>query len=133
MSDDNDDGGDDDDDDEDDDDNGDWYFGLKGRRSRSPGQRPGYWWTTVMFALKGHKLLQGVLATHRIYLGRCPGLEALWPVRPFFLWDLRSLRPYISYELKNNLHPTPAPCNVLKSSGIHRCRLLTPPYTHVSY
>ena len=126
MSDDDDDGDDDDDDDDDDndDDNGDWYFGLKGRRSRSPGQRPGYWWTTVMFALKGHKLLQGVLATHRIYPGRCPGLEALWPVRPFVLWDLRSLRPYISHELKNNLHPTPDPLNLLIANRIHRCRVV---------
>ena len=88
VSNDDDDGGDDVDDEDEDDDNGDdnddWYFGLKGRRSRSPGQRPGYWWTTVIFALKGQKLLQGVLATHRIYLGRGPGLGALWPVRPFF-------------------------------------------------
>ncbi len=64
--DDNDDEDDGDDDDDDGGDDGGWYFGLKGRRSRSPGQCPGCWWTTVIFALKGHKLLQGVLATHRI-------------------------------------------------------------------
>ena len=77
-----------------------------------------------MFALKGHKLLQGVLATHRIYLGRRSGLEALWPARPFVLWDLRSLRPYISYELKNDLHPTPAPLNLLIANRIHGCRVV---------
>ncbi len=75
-------GGDDDDDDDNDDDDGGDDGGLVFRPERSaitePRARPGYWWTTVMFALKGQKLLplQGVFYIPSSYPGRCPGLVA---------------------------------------------------------
>ncbi len=114
------------DDDDDGGDDGGWYFGLKGRRSRAPRATP---WVLMVFSSSsspqtGQKLLQGVFYIPSSYLGRCPGLEALWPVRPFVLWNLRSLRPYISYELKNNLHPTPDPLNLLIVNRIHGCRVV---------
>ena len=102
----------DDDDDDDDDDNGDWYFGLKGRRSRGPGQGPGYWWTTVMFALKGQKLLQGFLATHRIYPGAALDWKLYGLSGRFFCGTCEAyvLTFHMNSKITYTLHQTPLTC-----------------------
>ena len=66
--------------------------GLKGQRELSPGQHPGCW-ISATIALKGQKhndiykayALSGRQLTHISHIspGRCPGLIACWPFRPF--------------------------------------------------
>ena len=68
--------------------------GLKGQQALSPGQRPGYM-DMGKLALKGQKPYTRLirervcfcpckaLASHHFYPGRCPGLSACWPFRPF--------------------------------------------------